>query len=231
MKCIIIDDDLLTQNLLKSFVKKDFVFECIGVYNNPVEAQRIIENQTIDLIFLDIEMPIMSGFDLLETNKKLPQIIVVSGNEKHALNSFNYNITDYLLKPFSFERFQKAVNKSIDRYIDNNSCRYGDFIFVNNHQSYRMIKMNEVVTVKFEKEGVNISTESDLYKLSTIDEAEVIINEDFFIQINDSVSVNINQIKSISKDTLIVKTNGKTEQIPIEEEFSANLINKYESRK
>lgn len=231
MKCIIIDDDPISQTLLKGFVRKTNLLNCIAVFNNPTEAQDIIENKTIDIIFLDIEMPEMSGFDFLESKQNLPQIIVVSGSKKHALNSFEYDVTDYLLKPFSFERFLKSVNKSVERYIDNNSRRYDNSMLVKKKDSYCLIKINDITALEFCNDGLGLNTDNDLYMIKNSLDIDFIINKEEFIPINNQITVNVNRVIKLNEDCIDIMLNGNVKSVPIEKEFSANLKEKFKSRK
>lgn len=106
MNCIIIDDDKLSRKIIEEFVGRTESLQLIHSYENAVDAINAFKTeQDIDLIFLDIEMPEMSGLDFLDTLKNPPQIIIISSKDKYALNAFEYDVTDYLLKPISYSRF------------------------------------------------------------------------------------------------------------------------------
>ena len=106
MNCIIIDDDQMSRRVIEEFVARTDQLNLLSSYENAVDAINAFSTgEDIDLIFLDIEMPEMSGIDFLETLQNPPQIIIVSSKEKYALDAFNYDVTDYLLKPVNYSRF------------------------------------------------------------------------------------------------------------------------------
>ena len=115
MNCIIVDDDKLSRRIIEEFVNKTDSLELLGTFTNGVEAINYIrQNQDlINLIFLDIEMPEMDGLELLNSLISKPQVIIISSKEKYALNAFEYDVTDYLLKPIPYARFYKAVDKAL----------------------------------------------------------------------------------------------------------------------
>ncbi len=116
MNCIIIDDDNLSIKVLENHIEKTDFLKLIASYSNPIDAINEIGSlEPIDVMFLDIEMPDMSGIELLKTLKTIPQIIIVSSKEQYALEAFEFDVTDYLLKPITYSRFFKAVKKVQNR--------------------------------------------------------------------------------------------------------------------
>ncbi len=115
MKCIIVDDDQIQRELLKAYVKEIENLECVGSFENARDALAALQDEDIDILFLDVEMPQMSGLDLLKTLTRKPQIILVTSYEKYAVDAFDFDVTDFLVKPIDFNRFVKSVNKAIDR--------------------------------------------------------------------------------------------------------------------
>ena len=117
MNCIVVDDSEVVRTQMAAFVEKTGFLTCCGTFANPVGIEKCIEENNVSLIFLDIEMPQMSGFDFLDKYQKDIQIIVISVSRKYALESYNYDLTDYLLKPISYERFLTAANKAVEKHI------------------------------------------------------------------------------------------------------------------
>ena len=117
MNCIIVDDDKLSCKLLEGYVSKSTSLNLIGIFSDSVSARNeLSKRKDIDLIFLDIEMPEMNGFDFIGSLEFPPNIIIVSSAEEYALKAFDFNVVDYLLKPISYARFCKAIDKTI-RYF------------------------------------------------------------------------------------------------------------------
>ena len=113
MNCIIIDDEKVSRFLIEKFVTKTQSLNLINSYSSAIDAINAIEsNNNIDIIFLDIEMPEMTGIDFIKNFTNLPQIIIISAQEKYAIDAIEYNVTDYLLKPVSYPRFLKAISKA-----------------------------------------------------------------------------------------------------------------------
>lgn len=117
MNCIVVDDSEMVQKQIAGFIEKSGFLTCCGTFANPVGIETCIDENNVSLIFLDIEMPQMSGFDFLDKYKKNIQIIVISASRKYALEAYDYDITDYLLKPIAYERFLVAANKAVEKHI------------------------------------------------------------------------------------------------------------------
>src|SRR5436190_18296079 len=114
LKCIIVDDEPVARKLLKEYIDDISFLEFTGEADNPLKAQAILDTQSIDLIFLDINMPKLSGIEFLRASHSLPMVILTTAYAEHALDGFSLGVLDYLVKPFSFERFLKACNKAMD---------------------------------------------------------------------------------------------------------------------
>jgi len=162
MNCIIIDDDILSRKIIEGFVDKTDSLNLVGSYENPIEAFKAFDNpeQTIDLIFLDMEMPEMSGLDFINTLDTQPMIIIVSGQEKYAIESYEYDVVDYLLKPVPLQRFFKAVNKAQSLFQDKESVsRYPDEIFIKKKNATLVrIKYEDILWVEALENYVTVSS-------------------------------------------------------------------------
>jgi DNA-binding LytR/AlgR family response regulator len=112
MNCIIVDDDTFSRTVIRQLVKRTTSLELVAECSSAIEAYQLLKNIEVDIIFLDVEMPEMSGLDLLKTLKKTPQIIVVTGNKNYAVEAFDYDVTDFLVKPVEYPRFLRAVDRA-----------------------------------------------------------------------------------------------------------------------
>jgi DNA-binding LytR/AlgR family response regulator len=112
MKCVAIDDEPLALDILKDYMAKVPFLECVGVFRDPLKALNYLRKKRVDLIFLDINMPDLSGIQFLKTLKKPPLVVFTTAYSEYALESYDYDAVDYLLKPIEFERFVKAANKA-----------------------------------------------------------------------------------------------------------------------
>ncbi len=231
MNCIIIDDDIMTQNLLSNYVERSGLISCIGTFNNPVEVQEILRNQKIDLIFLDIEMPEMNGLDFLEYFSSKQQIIIISANDKHALSTFEYyNVTDYLLKPISIERFKKSLDKFIDKYVELNSCCINNNIFVKHNENYVKICLEDIHYIEFLEDNAIFETIDRNFCCTNQRMMESLITKDEFVRINNSVLMNIRYIIEIKNAHVKILSNGNYKSVAIESEFLANLEQKFKNK-
>lgn len=111
LKILIVDDEFLALNILENYIEKIPNYELIGRTKNPIEALQILNSSIIDVLYLDIQMPALSGINLLKSLKNKPLVVFTTAYNEHALEAFDLNAIDYLLKPFSFERFLQSVNK------------------------------------------------------------------------------------------------------------------------
>src|SRR5206468_12148812 len=114
LKCIIVDDEPVARKLLREYIDDIPFLEIAGEADNPLKAQSILDREAVDLVFLDINMPKLTGIEFLRTSNSLPMVIMTTAYAEHALDSFSLDVIDYLVKPFSFERFLKACNKAKD---------------------------------------------------------------------------------------------------------------------
>ena len=116
MRCVIIDDEPLAVDVLETYVNQIGGMEIVSKCNNPLDAITILNKHQVDLVFLDIEMPNLTGLDLVKTVENIPQFIFTTAYPQHALEGFELNATDYLVKPIPFQRFLKAVSRAKEKY-------------------------------------------------------------------------------------------------------------------
>src|SRR5882724_3366470 len=114
IKCIIVEDELLAQQVIQNHLQKIDQFELVAVCNNSAEAVEVLKYQEVDLIFLDIQLPGITGMNFLRSLVNPPLVVLTTAYAEYALESYEFNVIDYLLKPISYERFAKAVNKIVD---------------------------------------------------------------------------------------------------------------------
>ncbi|MEM5564166.1 response regulator transcription factor [Psychroserpens sp. AS72] len=152
LKVLIVDDEYLALNLLSGFIEQISDLELVDSIKNPIEALQVLSTNSIDILFLDIQMPSLSGVNLLKSLKNPPVVIFTTAYSEFALEAFDLNVVDYLLKPFSFERFLQAVNKAKELcYKENRTTEHID------------LEKIEFVTVKTEGKIVKIFTDDILF--------------------------------------------------------------------
>ncbi|MFK8057413.1 MAG: LytR/AlgR family response regulator transcription factor [Saprospiraceae bacterium] len=210
MKCIIIEDEVPAQEILIRYIEKVVDLELMGVYNSALKANTILHAESIDIIFLDINLPNISGINYIKTLKNPPWIIMTTAYTNYAVESFELDsIVDYLVKPFSFERFLKAINKleSRQRNVAGKQefksveviSKDVDFIFINVDKILHKIDLNNIMYIESDRNYVTIVT--DKVKLPIIDSLRRwsdYLNQDNFIRIHRSFIVNINYIEKVT---------------------------------
>jgi len=200
-KCIIVEDEPLAQNVLRKYIGEHPTLELIAVCNDALEAQTILTRSTIDLIFLDINLPKLSGINFIKTLVRPPLIIFTTAYPEFAVEGFELNAVDYLLKPFAFERFLKAVNKAIEKL--NTAYQHSD----GNKSEFIFLKADKKIH-KVDLDSIHfIEAIGDYMKVVT-DTGQLIINETMkklqeelparaFIRVHKSFIISRNKIKFI----------------------------------
>lgn len=232
LKCAIVDDSTLQRLSIVKLIENHPSLNLIAQYNNAIEAKLGIATNPIDLIFLDIEMPILSGFDLLDDLTHKPQIIFVTGKTKYAFKAFDYDAVDYLRKPISKERFLNAVHKAITNYKLKNDDGFDeeDFIFVKSNLKKRKVFLNELRYIEALGDYVKLVTDHDaLVVLSTMKAFETLLPPERFLRIHKSYIVNLEKVEKynskiieLDKERLPLSRNRKADLV---EALAANMNN------
>ena len=211
MKCAIIDDEPLAREGLESYIAQVDFLKLIGTGSNPLDYAAIEQKEPIDVLFLDIQMPIMSGIDFLKMQKQMPMVIMTTAFPNHAVESFELDVMDYLLKPITFHRFYKAATKAFDQYKLRSSPQIEltdsteKYFFVKSNQAFEKIFFKDVLYVESNENYVIIHTISDSHMvLMPMKRIEELLGEGF-LRVHKSYIVAINKIDSIDKDGLVIK--------------------------
>ncbi|WP_430815341.1 LytR/AlgR family response regulator transcription factor [Carboxylicivirga sp. RSCT41] len=229
MNCIIIDDDKLSTKIIQEFVEKTDDLNLAGNFDSAVSAINYLSKQdieTIDLIFLDIEMPEMSGIDFLKSLDELPQVIVYSSQEKYAIDSYEYNVTDYLLKPVQYGRFIKAVKRARERFEEKESItRETNEIFVKNNSSLVRVKYDDILWIEALENYVVLNTFKDKFTIHfTMKAISEKMPPERYVRVHRSFIVNINKIKVIEDNSVIINYEGGSKIIPIGKSYKDKLM-------
>ena len=205
VKCIIVEDETLAQNVIQAHLQKTEHFELVAVCYNALEAGEVITKQEVDLIFLDIQLPGMSGLNFLRNLLNPPLVVITTAYAEYALESYELNVIDYLLKPISFERFSKTINKIVDGKLLNEPVRgrEADYIFIKSSSKFFKINYSEIIYIEGMKDYLKIHTTD--YKLvthQTMSEMEKTLPAKQFVRVHKSYIVALAHIKSISGNTI-----------------------------
>lgn len=205
MKCIIIDDHELSRKTLELFINKSGFLNLIHSYSNPLDALTFVSNNKVDLIFLDIEMPEMNGMEFISTVKQhLPQVILTTHHKEFALDAFEYNVTDYILKPITYPRFFKAVSKAKDVF-ENKSISHivNDTVFVKSGTSILKLKKSDIVYVEALVDYVMLHTDKEKFIIhSSMNAMENKLSKKEYMRVHRSYIVRIDKIDSIEDNAI-----------------------------
>ncbi len=225
MNCIIIDDDLMSRKIIEEFISRTEQLNLVASYDNAVDAiNAFTEDSDIDLIFLDIEMPEMSGIDFLESLTNPPQIIIISSKEKYALDAFNYDVTDYLLKPIVYSRFFKAINKANIRFKNKVDSKE-DEIFIKKNSALVRLKFEDILWIEALENYVIFNTFNERFTIHfTMKAIEQKLPMSRFSRVHRSFIVNTSRINIIEDNSIIMKTHDGNKSIPIGKSYKDKLL-------
>ncbi|MCI1267379.1 MAG: LytTR family DNA-binding domain-containing protein [Saprospiraceae bacterium] len=228
IRTIIVDDEPLAIEILEAYIMKMPNMNLIAKCSNALEANEVLRTEDIDLMFLDIEMPMMLGTDFLKSLKDPPQIIFTTAYPEFAVQGFELNALDYLLKPISLDRFIKAVNKVVVRYEPSMSSKeYSkslDYIFVKADKKLVKINFSEIIYIEGLKDYVLIHTDqSRIITLQTMKSLEEKLPVELFIRAHRSYIVNLNRIKAIIGNTIEVLEKDQIKQLPIGKNYKDEI--------
>ena len=225
MRCIAIDDEKLVLDLLVDNISKVPFLNLLKAFRNPLDASEILHSEKIDLIFLDIQMPQLSGLQFIKALKDPPMIILVTAYQKYALEGYDLNVIDYLLKPVSFDRFLKSCNKAKELYELKHksvSAETIDHFFVNVEYASVKVLIADILYIEALKDYVKIFTSTSGRPIITkvsIKSIEEKLSNYLFTRIHKSFVISINKISSVKRDFVCI---GEKE-IPIGDVYKENV--------
>jgi two-component system, LytTR family, response regulator len=215
LNCVIIEDEPLARNLLVDYVKKVPSLNLIEAFSNPLLAMETLRSAAIDVLFLDVQMPEITGISLLKILKKRPLVVLTTAYSQYALEGYELDVADYLLKPITFERFLKSVDKitqrlesipsaqpSVVESLPNTSA----FIFVKDGTKLVKVKLDEILYIEGLKDYVTIHTSSQkIITLQRLKALEEQLPSNKFIRIHNSYIVSLDAIDVIQKNEVQIK--------------------------
>jgi len=223
--CIIIEDEPLALEKTKDFVSKVPFLQLSATFDNALTGLAYLNNNKVDILFLDINMDELTGIELLQSSKITSQVIITTAYQEYALKGYELQITDYLLKPFAFNRFLQAVNKAQDNIANRNVDTQPDFIFVKTENRLEKIMLNEIVYIEGMRDYLRIHTiNKKVMTLQNFSEFEKLIPSNIVCRVHKSYMVALNKIESIERNRIKIAD----QMIPISEtykEFFFQLIN------
>jgi len=229
MQCIIIDDDKVSQLVIEKYIKKTDFLDLTETFDNAVDAANFFNSRNkTELIFLDIEMPGMSGVEFLEILDNLPQIIVVSAKEKYALQAIEYDVTDYLLKPVTYSRFLKAVTKAKNKFEEESEKVNSEGIFIkSSSSSFVRLFYDDVLFVEAMENYVLIQTKTKKHTIHFTMKALLDkLPSDKFIRVHRSFIINKEKIERIDNNMIFMESLERNKSIPLSKSYKDDFIKK-----
>lgn len=226
-RVVAIDDEPLALQLVKGYVEKTPSLELAGAFDNPIDAVAFIKSADVDLVLLDIQMPDLTGTELARVIAGGPKVIFTTAYDKYALEGFRLDAVDYLLKPFSYAEFLKAVNKAETLIASERSHLpslevSNDFLFVKSESRLRRINFSEIHYIEGLKDYVKIWLKDEkkpVLSLSTLKALESRLPEDRFMRVHRSFIVNLETVRIIERGRIVF---GEL-RIPVTDQYKDNF--------
>tara|TARA_B100000886_G_scaffold327866_1_gene275735 strand:+ start:73 stop:765 length:693 start_codon:yes stop_codon:yes gene_type:complete len=225
MKCLVVDDDELSRGILEDLISDTSSLELVASCDDPIKAFNIIKESKIDLLFLDIEMPKMDGISMLKALSPLPQVILVTSHDEYAVESYEYDVTDFVKKPISTARFLKAVEKANKRFNTDASLftTKGETIFIKSDSKLVQINTHKIFWIEALGNYMRVITEDGKYTiLSTMKDVANKLPSDEFVRVHRSFIVRLDKIESIEDNYIVINNN----QINIGKAYKEGLSGK-----
>jgi DNA-binding LytR/AlgR family response regulator len=203
LKSIIVDDEPVARKVLKEYADDVPFLEIIAEADNPLKAQAVLDKESVDLIFLDINMPKLTGIEFLRTSNILPMVIMTTAYAEHALDGFTLDVLDYLVKPFSFERFLKSCNKAKDyhqlkRNAEKNVVAHENYFFVKCNGRIEKVLYDELLFVEAALNYVTLHTvNGKMIVYLTIKGLVESLPAELFVKVHKSFIINLQKVNSI----------------------------------
>ncbi|RBW59887.1 DNA-binding response regulator [Tenacibaculum sp. E3R01] len=221
MQCVIIDDEPSSQNILKHLIGDVDFLEIAGICNDAVDAMTFLKETKVDLLFLDINMPNLSGIAFYKMLKNPPLVIFTTAYSEYAIEGFDVNAIDYLLKPFSFERFLKAVQKVKSKLVLEK-----EFIIIKSDKKLYQLKVNDILFVEALGDYIKIYTKDKvLVSYKTLRNILSLLPDNKYMQIHKSYIINQSKLDFVEGNQVTIGS----KKIPIGQKFKINFLKRLNS--
>jgi Response regulator of the LytR/AlgR family len=231
IKCIIVDDEPMARDVIRRYIQKIPTLKLTGEFGNAIDATIFLQEQTVDVIFLDIKMPQLSGTEFVRSLRNVPRIIFTTAHKEYAHEGFELDVIDYLLKPIRFDRFLRAVNKAFPQKLQEvetiNSITTEEnrpatsFIYLRVDRKMIKVLLDDILYIESDKDYVKIFNEKGfIISRQTIASVEAMLSESQFIRIHRSYIVSLNKLKSFTAETVEVGN----KELPIGKLYRNNFL-------
>ncbi len=207
LKCLIIDDEPLAIKVVENYLQQNNDTELVDTFDNAIDGLNFLKNNKVDLIFLDINMPLLDGLNFIKSLENRPLIIITSAHKEFAVETYELDVLDYLVKPFSFPRFMKALNKAFRSLSKNQRSNYTKsdrpYIFVKVDKKMKKIFLDEILVIECLKDYLKIKTHTNNYIIhQTLSKFTEQIPSDNFLRIHRSFTVALDKIDAMEGNTV-----------------------------
>lgn len=226
IRCIIIEDEPLASEKLANFIAKVTYLELVESFSNSTEGLTYLQNHHIDLLFLDIQMEVLTGIELLEVLSQKPSIIITSAYQEYALRGYEFQVSDYLLKPYSYTRFLQAIDK-IQTQTKELPPSEPDFIFVKTEHRIEKVSLDDILYIEGMSDYLRVHTKhTKIMCLQKFSAFEEMLPKDRFVRVHKSFLVATNQIESIERQRIKIRD----QLIPISHTYKEVFFNLLEKK-
>ena len=236
LKCMIVDDEELAVKVIENHISRTGQLEVSGIYYNAMEAFSALQHNRVDLLFLDIQMPKMTGLSLLQMLPSPPHVILTTAHREFALDGFNLDVVDYLLKPVSFERFLKAVGKvyRLEKTVASPAALQvaeapkedPPFFYIKSDRKFIKVMVDEVIYIESLRNHIKVVTvNGNFITLLSISQMEEKLSPQHFLRIHRSFIVPVSRIKQFSQTQVTVMNN----EVPIGSLYRAQVLRRLNS--
>ena len=231
IKCIIVDDEPMARDVVRRYVQKISTLKLVGEFGNAIEATIFLQEQSVDMIFLDIKMPQLSGTEFVRSLRNVPKIIFTTAHKEYAHEGFELDVIDYLLKPIRFDRFLRAVNKAFPQKLQEvevitsvaseENKPATSFIYLRVDRKMIKVLLDNILYIESDKDYVKVFTEKGfIITRQTIASVEAMLSENQFIRVHRSYIVSLNKLTSYTAETVEIGS----KEIPIGKLYRNNFL-------
>ncbi len=233
LSCIVVDDEPLAVSKLLDYIERIPFLQCKESFTDGLKAFEYLRSHTVDLLFLDIQMPELTGIQLLKVLQNKPAVILTTAYSEYALEGYELEVTDYLLKPISFDRFLKAVNKinpgtTTDESKGPTAEPASDFIFVKTEYKLQKVMLKSILYVEGMKDYLRIHTvEKPVMTLMSFHQLQELLPPDQFVRVHKSYLISIDKIDTIERKSVVIQK----KLIPISDTYYEGFLNLLKERR
>ena len=231
IKCIIVDDEPMARDVVRRYLQKIPTLKLVGEFGNAIDATMFLQEQGVDMIFLDIKMPQLSGTEFVRSLRNVPKIIFTTAHKEYAHEGFELDVIDYLLKPIRFDRFLRAVNKAFPQKLADVEVAASmpkeenkpatSFIYLRVDRKMIKVILNDVLYIESDKDYVKVYTDKGfVITRQTIASIEAMLSDSQFIRVHRSYIVSLNKLKSFTAETVEIGD----KELPIGKLYRNNFL-------